>query len=277
MPEPCVDLSADFALAQAAAIEAADHALWLSTRGFETWDKSRGNPVTSADLAVDGLLKERLLGARPGYGWLSEETADSLDRLDADALWVVDPIDGTRDYARGRDGWAVSVALVVRGEVRLGVLVAPALERVFAATPGLATLNGAPIAVSGRVEEAGVRLPVDPQFASARLWPEPFEMQAVAKPNSLALRMALVACGEADGFIDGRVTNEWDVAAASLIVTAAGGAVTDREGSPFAFNKPEPEMPGVVAATPALHARLAERLAVARATLKRAGIVLERD
>lgn len=272
-----LDLDLDLALAVAAATEAADHALWLSTRGFRTWDKGDMNPVTSSDLEIDQLLKERLLTARPGYGWLSEETADSPDRLEREALWVVDPIDGTRDYVRGRDGWAVSVALVAGGQVLLGVLAAPALARTYVATASGATLNGAPIAVSGRTEEEGARLPIDPGFATAKLWPEPWRVEAVAKPNSIALRMALVASGEADGLIDGRLTNEWDVAAASIIVEAAGGRVTDRHGAPFGFNKPDPDCIGIVAATPALHDRLTWRLATARDALRRAGITLQRD
>jgi myo-inositol-1(or 4)-monophosphatase len=277
------DLEQDLELALAAATEAAEHALWLSTRGFRTWNKGsagagdNSNPVTSTDLEVDQLLKERLLGARPDYGWLSEETADSPARLGQSALWVVDPIDGTRDYVRGRDGWAVSVALVVRGVVRIGILAAPALGKTYVATPQGATLNGKPIAVSGRTEEAGMRLPIDSAFAEARLWPEPWRVEPIDKPNSIALRMALVASGEADGLIDGRLTHEWDVAAASLIVEAAGGRVTDREGQPFGFNKPEPDQRGIVAATPALHARLAWRLETARAALRRAGVPLQRD
>ncbi len=278
VPDPfCFDPMADLLLAERAARDAADHALWLSTRGFETWAKGKNDPVTTADLEVDALLRERLLDARPGYGWLSEETADSLDRLKARALWVVDPIDGTRDYARGRDGWAVSVALVVDGAVVLGVLAAPALGQVYVGTAEGATLNGAAIRVSGRVAEAGMRLPVDPQFVTARLWERPWDAMAVQKPNSMALRIAMVASGEADGLIDARMTNEWDVAAASLILEAAGGRITDREGSPFTFNKPEPELLGIVAATPALHQPLADRLTEARAALRRAGIPIERD
>lgn len=268
---------ADLELAVAAATEAADHALWRSTRGFRTWDKGDRNPVTSSDLEVDQLLKDRLLGGRPGYGWLSEETADSPLRLGQRQLWVVDPIDGTRDYVRGRDGWAVSVALVVDGTVRIGVLAAPALGRIFVGTAAGATMNGHPITISGRTDEVGMRLPIDPAFAAARLWDEPWQVEPIAKPNSIALRMALVACGEADGLIDGRLTNEWDVAAASRIVEAAGGRVTDREGQAFRFNKPEPDCRGIVAATPALHERLAWRLATGRAALAKAGVTLERD
>lgn len=268
-------MKTELALAVSAASEAG--ALALAMLGSATWEKSPGNPVSAADLAVDSLLKERLLGARSDYGWLSEETADTSDRLGKRALWVVDPIDGTRDFVRGRKGWAVSVALVVDGQVEIGVLVAPALGASFAAARGMgATRNGAPVRVSGRAEASGMRLPVEPQAITSRLWAEPMDAVAVYKPNGMALRVAMVACDEADAVFDGRTTNEWDMAATALILQEAGGMVTDRHGADYAFNKPAPTLAGVVAATPALHAPVRQRLSEARAALKRAGIKTER-
>ncbi|MCS6986640.1 MAG: hypothetical protein NZM40_04280 [Sphingomonadaceae bacterium] len=145
----------------------------------------------------------------------------------------------------------------------------------FAATRAGATCNGQPIAVARLDTLDVIRLPVEPAFAS--FWSAPWRVEPVHRPNSQALRMALVASGEAHGMVDGRATHEWDVAAASLIVEAAGGRVTDREGVPFRFNKPRPQVAGIVAATPALHEPLARRLADLRAALHRAGVALERD
>jgi myo-inositol-1(or 4)-monophosphatase len=261
----------DLALAVSAAAEAG--ALAFSMLGSASWDKSPGHPVSEADIAVDRLLQARLLAARPDYGWLSEETADNPARLQNRALWVVDPIDGTRDFLRGRKGWAVSVALVVDGEVRIGVLDAPALGDRFAAARGHgATRNGEAIRVSGRTEAAGARLPVDPQMITSKLWTRPLDAVAVYKPNGIALRIAMVACGEADAVFDGRSSSEWDVAAAALILEEAGGAITDRNGAQYRFNKASPTTAGLVAATPALHAPMLQRLAEARAALDRAGI-----
>lgn len=268
-------MKTELALAVAAAREAG--ALALAMLGGASWEKAPGNPVSAADLAVDSLLKQRLLGARPDHGWLSEETADNPDRLGKRALWVVDPIDGTRDFVRGRKGWAVSVALVVDGQVEVGVLVAPALGDSFAAARGLgATRNGVPVRVSGRAEPSGMRLPIEPQAITSRLWAEPLDAVAVYKPNGMALRVAMVACDEADAVFDGRVTNEWDMAATALILQEAGGVVTDRQGASYAFNKPVPTLEGVIATTPALHAPVRLRLAEARASLKRAGMKTER-
>ncbi len=264
MPGPEADRADDLALLLRAAGAAAALAKdYFDRGGVARWDKSPGNPVSAADLAVDAQLKAELLGARPDDGWLSEETADDLVRLGCRRVWVVDPIDGTRDFIRGRTGWAVSVALVVDGVPVLGALAAPARGQTFVAVAGGgATLDGVPLAVSGRTDLAGVRLPADAAGLAAGFWPEPWDAVAVAveKPNSLALRIAHVATGFADGFIEGRTINEWDVAAAALLLTEAGGTVTDRAGASLTFNQPDPAVRGLVAATPALHADLRRRL-----------------
>ncbi|MGI4876127.1 MAG: inositol monophosphatase family protein [Janthinobacterium lividum] len=225
------------------------------------WDKSPGNPVSEADLAVDACLRDELLDRRPGYGWLSEETADDPSRLDCRYVWVVDPIDGTRDFLRGRTGWAVSVALIDDGEAVLGCLAAPARGQLFVASRGGgAYRDGVRIGVSGRTALAGCAMPIDLAGLTAGFWPEPWDAVPVEKPNSLALRIAKVASGEADAFIEGRTISEWDVAAAALILAEAGGIVTDRDGAALSFNQPDPAVHGLAAATPALHAEVRRRL-----------------
>ena len=225
------------------------------------WHKDDGSPVCTADLAVNDYLKGVLAAARPDDGWLSEECADSPDRLDRRRVWIVDPIDGTRDFLRGRSGWAVSVALVEDGAVVAAVLGAPAQKRLYAASAGRgATLNGKPLAVSGLATLQGVRLPIDQPNLTAPFWPSPWPGTAVAKPNSLALRMAMLAADEADAWIEGRSIAEWDVAAASLILAEAGGLATDRHGAALSFNRPQPIIHGLAAATPALHGEVLARL-----------------
>jgi myo-inositol-1(or 4)-monophosphatase len=226
---------------------------------FRRWEKAEGEPVCEIDLAVDVLLRERLRAIDPEAGWLSEETADDRSRLDHDRIWVVDPIDGTRDYLRGGPGWAISVALIDRGRPRIGVLIAPARgESWMASAGGGATRNGVPLAASGQTSLDGARVPTD----NAAKW-LPGAVK-VAKPNSIALRMAMVASGEADFVATIGSGHEWDIAAAELIATEAGAIVTDAEGAAIVYNSSDTAVFGMLAAAPGLHA---EALAAIRRRL----------
>ena len=229
---------------------------------FAHWDKVPGEVVCELDLELDALLRTRLYAIDPEAGWLSEETADSAERLLGHRVWVVDPIDGTRDFVRGRPGWAVSVALVEGGSAVIGVLDAPARGEVWTAALGKgATLNGVALSASDRRELAGSRVPADVLSKADR------DLVTVPRPNSIALRMAMVAAGEADLLATLRWGHEWDIAAAALIAQEAGATVTDALGRPLRYNSTKGEMFGVLATASAIHAaavqRLAERAAAA--------------
>jgi myo-inositol-1(or 4)-monophosphatase len=222
---------------------------------FRRWEKEPGSPVCEVDLDVDRMLMARLSALLPDAGWLSEETADAPDRLSRRRVWVVDPIDGTRDYIRGREGWAVSVALVEDGRPVLAVLDAPARKERWSATLGRgAWRNGVRLAAGDRADLAGARVPADALPRSDR------DFVAVHKPNSIALRMAMVAADEADLVATLRWGNEWDIAAAALIATEAGAAASDAHGAPLVFNKPRPQAFGVLVSAPLLHAAAVARL-----------------
>jgi myo-inositol-1(or 4)-monophosphatase len=153
------------------------------------------------------------------------------------------------------------VALVEDGDVTVAALAAPARGQLFLARRGHgATLNGRPLVVSALAGLEGIRLPIDAPNIAASFWPSPWPGVAVEKPNSLALRMAKLAADEADAWMEGRTVAEWDVAAAALLVTEAGGVVTDRKGHPLAYNKPVPVIHGIAAANAALHAEVLTRL-----------------
>ena len=222
---------------------------------FRRWEKSPGQPVSDIDLAVDAFLREQLQALDPEAGWFSEETVDLPARLERSRLWVVDPIDGTRDYLRQRSGWCVSVALVEDRTPVIGVLDAPARGEHWTAQRGKgARRNGRPIAVSGRTSLAGARVPAD-QLAAVDA-----DLVLVDKPNSIALRIAMVAAGEADLLATLRWGFEWDIAAAALIASEAGATVTGALGQPLAFNTASGEAFGVLVTTPAIHAEAVERL-----------------
>jgi myo-inositol-1(or 4)-monophosphatase len=246
----------------AAAAEAGRLALDSWETDFRRWEKEAGSPVCDVDIAVDELLKQRLKAIDPTAGWLSEETADSASRLGGRRVWVVDPIDGTRDYLRGHSGWCVSVALVEDHLPIIGVLDAPARGEHWCAAAGQgATRNGQSLRASMRLELPGSRVPADtlPKVDE--------DLIAVPRANSIALRIAMVAADDADLCASLRWGNEWDIAAAALIAAEAGAVVTDALGLPIRYNSDPAETFGVMASAPAIHtaavARLAERAAAA--------------
>ena len=219
------------------------------------WEKEPGQPVSNADLLVDEHLKASLRVLAPDAAWLSEETADDPIRIGSDRLWLVDPIDGTRDFVRGRPGWAVSIALAEQGEVRLAVLAAPARGEMWLAAKGQgATRNGQRLRASIRRSLPGARVPADHLPRGER------DFVTVFKPNSIALRMAMVAADEADLVATVRWGAEWDIAAASLIAEEAGATVTDAVGQPLIFNREKPVALGVLCCAPTIHGDAVERL-----------------
>ena len=222
----------------------------------ESWDKADRSPVSEVDLAVDRFLKRELGKLLPAAGWLSEESVDSADRLKRGLIWLVDPIDGTRDFLRGRTGWAVSVALISGGRPLLGTLVAPARGEVWSAVAGKgAWRNGKRLRASTRCQFAGARVPA---FDLPR---EDQDLTKVEQPNSIALRIAMVAADEADLVATLRWGFEWDIAAAGLIAREAGASVTDAFGESLAFNKRDPRAFGLLVCAPGIQSAAVERLA----------------
>ncbi|RVQ67082.1 3'(2'),5'-bisphosphate nucleotidase CysQ [Croceicoccus ponticola] len=221
----------------------------------ETWAKDDNSPVCAADLAVDRYLRDALTDLLPSAGWLSEETVDAPERLDGGLIWLVDPIDGTRDFLRGRTGWAVSVALVSAGRPLIAGLNAPARQEYWTARAGQGSFrNGQRLAVGRRETLPGSRTPAD------ALPKEDIDLVCVDKPNSIALRIAMVAADEADLVATLRWGYEWDIGAAGLIAREAGAAVTDAHGQPLAYNKRDPRSFGLLVTAPAIHAAAVERI-----------------
>jgi myo-inositol-1(or 4)-monophosphatase len=228
----------------------------------KVWEKSKNNPVSDIDMEVDALLKQRLMAILPEAGWLSEETVDDPARLDARLLWLVDPIDGTRDYVRGRSGWCVSVALVVDGKPAFAVMAAPAQAKLWVAGAGEGvTCNGERLFGSRRAEFIGSRVPADDLPKIDR------DLVTVTKPNSIAMRMTMVACDRADLVATLRWGNEWDIAAAHLVAQEAGAVVTDALGKPIVYNKREPLDFGLICCAPGIHGAAVERLSERAAQL----------
>lgn len=253
----------DLRLLTDAARQAGVIALRYWRKPHRVWEKGDGaGPVTEADLAVNAMLMAELRAARPQYGWLSEETPDAKDRLQADRVFIIDPIDGTRAFIDGTPDFAHSLAIAERGKVTAAVVFLPAQDRLYsAATDTPATLNGAPIYASARAEIDGATVLSARTNLSPEQWKDnsPPPVRRMFR-SSLAWRMCLVAEGEFDAMMTLRPTWEWDVAAGTLIAMQAGACVSDRRGQAPRFNGESARLNGLIVGAPAVHDGLLSRL-----------------
>jgi myo-inositol-1(or 4)-monophosphatase len=262
---PAPDTADDLALLESTVREAGGIARGFYGGDYKRWDKSKDNPVTEADLAVDRFLMEALCSARPGYGWLSEETEDNASRLDKENVFVVDPIDGTIAFMKGRPHFTICAAVVRDGRPTAGVVFNPILEEMYTARIGNgALLNGRTIKVSAQKEVEGCRMVADAGTMRHPAWNNPpnrpWPEMHIENRNSIAYRLALVAAGEWDAMMALSSKRDWDLAAGDLILNEAGGVVTTHEGAPLRYNRAETVQPSIVGANPVLHALLLERV-----------------
>jgi len=259
LPEP------DLALLEESVREAGGIARRYFGGDYKKWDKSKGNPVTEADLEVDRFLSEKLRAARPDYGWLSEETEDDAARLSAEATFVVDPIDGTIAFIKGKPHFTICDGVVRGGEPVAGAVYNPITEECFTAYKGGgARLNGAPIHVSDRAALEGCRMLADRQMLAHAAWDKPpnrpWPPMAIESRGSIAYRVVLVACGQFDAMMALSSKRDWDLAAAQIVATEAGALLTTHTGARLRYNGESTLHPSVVAAGPKLHAQLMERV-----------------
>ena len=251
----------DLKLLAETALAAGDLALKLRDAGLTVERKEDRSPVTNGDLASNDLIKARLSAARPDYGWLSEETPDSAERLARSRTFVIDPIDGTSSYLKGHDYWSVCIAVVENGKPIAGVVYAPSLRELYQAAKGAgARMNGAPIHASNRFEIEGCKMLGDTRMLAHPSWPLPWPSMQIEARNSVAYRMALVAAGAFDACVAISRKHDWDLAAADIIVSEAGGVATDHKGQAYVYNRPLPQQASLVCAGPALHPLLLERV-----------------
>lgn len=242
-------LHAELDLLSTAAEEAGRIARGYFQKDPRSWMKAGDSPVSDADLAVDAYLAETLLKARPDYGWLSEETKDDDRRLSRSRVFVVDPIDGTRGFLSGRREWAVSVALVEEGEPVAAVLVAPALGQVFTATRGGGSfLDGKRLQVPEKSSLSGLRLAGPRKHLRGLAQEAGLAQEEIRFIGSLAYRLAEVATGRRHVAVGRPGARDWDLAAAHLLVTEAGGSFLTVDGNIPAYNRQETSHLAVLAA-----------------------------
>jgi myo-inositol-1(or 4)-monophosphatase len=229
----------DLELLRTAAVTAGIIASSYFRRDLKTWTKENSSPVSEADIMLDKFLNSALTTARPTYGWLSEESADDLSRLNHSRVFVVDPIDGTRGFIRGEDSWTVSLAVVENGIPVAGVVFAPARDEMYeACLGGGARLNGAPIARHTPVDRAAPLIPA-PGAVHQELQAVGLDYTRGPHYPSLAYRLTQVATGNLDATVVRRGSSDWDIAGAAAILAECGIAFEDACMGTMRFNEPE--------------------------------------
>ncbi|MGI9419024.1 MAG: inositol monophosphatase family protein [Geminicoccaceae bacterium] len=262
------DLVADRALLSTAIAEAGEIARHYFRADAKSWYKGPGQIVTEADIAIDRQLHDHLIGSRPGDGWLSEERRDDGSRKKCRRVWIVDPIDGTRSFAKGVEEFTISVALVIDGEPVVASVLNPITSEHFAATADAgATLNGEPLVPSAQEAIAGATLLASSGEMKKRRWPEVMPDADFTTIGSLAYKLALVAAGRFSGLVSLRSCHDWDIAAAVLLLKECGAWLADGSGRPIRLNQSTLRHGGLVAAgSISLYKSLVSRLETIRSS-----------
>ncbi|MFW5733408.1 MAG: 3'(2'),5'-bisphosphate nucleotidase CysQ [Planctomycetota bacterium] len=232
-----------------AARQAGAAILQIQADGFEIARKANQDPVTTADLEANRILKGVLLDAFPADGWLSEETRDDARRLECKRTWIIDPVDGTKEYTQAIPEFCISIALVEDETPVVGVIFNPSTDEMFTAVAGEgARCNDKPIHAERAMGDRPL-LACSRSEISKGKWEPLADLCDVRPAGSAAWKLVLVARGEVDGTFTMAPRNEWDIAAGVLILEEAGGVTSDRSGQAIRFNQPDPLKNGIVGAT----------------------------
>ena len=244
------EINDDLNIALEASKGAGDIIMKYYKHDYEIKEKGYHNPVTTADNEADEFLKKTLLDAKPDYGWLSEETVDSEERLTKKKVWIVDPIDGTKEFIEGVPQFVVSIGLVDNGKPVVGILHNPATNETFYASHGCGSfLNEERFEVTKKDSIKEMTILNSRSETRRGLW-EPFKnsFKRLEPIGSVAYKMGLTAVGKADIFATLRPKNEWDVCAGVCLINEAGGKSINLNGQELEFNKEKTLIePGIIA------------------------------
>ncbi len=243
------DLAAD------AALQAGKILLKFYKNAYEIQEKSYHNPVTTADHAADAFLKQFLMQATPEFGWLSEETVDSDHRLNKEYVWIVDPLDGTKEFIEGVPHFVVSIGLVKNGQPILGVLYNPVRNEMFrTAETGGVWFKDQQVSLCQAKNLKEVSCLNSRSETRRGLWkPWSNEFKGLIPIGSVAYKLGLVAAGQEDFFVTLRPKNEWDVCAGHALLLANGGSMKTLQGTDIQYNQRNTIIePGMIGGNPDL-------------------------
>jgi myo-inositol-1(or 4)-monophosphatase len=239
-------------VARGAAREAAEILLRHYEAGTEAWEKSEDNPVTVADLESDKAIRARLAEAFPDDAILSEETVGDLSRTQQSRVWIVDPMDGTKEFTKNIPEFGVSIALVEDGEPVVGVIQNPPADVAVWATRGGGTWrNGSQMKISSCTElSEAVVIASRTEISRDKFAPYDGWFRELRPVGSIAWKLACVACGDGDLNISVAPKNEWDVCAGDVLVREAGGRYVDFDGARRIYNQAKTLIDAGMAAGP---------------------------
>jgi len=224
---------------------------------IESWEKSRGDPVTHADLEANAKIHSIIRENFPDDGWLSEETADSQERLAKRRVWIVDPLDGTREFIQKIPEFCVCIALAVDGRAVVGTSYNPASDELFGGVVGSgATYNGELVRVSAVADLLKARILASRSEDKRGEWDAYKDSLQVVLTGSVAYKLALISAGRGDATFSLTPKNEWDVCAGTALIEAAGGRVVGLDGQPLKFNRSSTKLSGLIASNGVLHGPL---------------------
>jgi myo-inositol-1(or 4)-monophosphatase len=252
------DYSRELAIAKKAAFAAGRVLVsYWRTRDYEVNSKGRGQPVTEADLEANRAIRRIIATEFPADGWLSEETQDSGDRLARDRVWIVDPLDGTKEFIKGIPEFSVAIALSHDGEAVVGVTYNPIKREMYSAASGAGCFLGRRrVRVTRtRVLKRATVLASRSEIARGE-WQVFDGVVAVSPTGSVAYKLAMVAAGKGDATFTRSPKSEWDIASGAALIAQAGGRLTDVDGKPVRLNQKDVKLNGLIASNGVLHERL---------------------
>lgn len=242
-----MDLSKELELAKKAALDAGQAIAEYYGKTLDISYKMEDHPLTEADLAANRIIRATLGKPFPDYSWLSEEDVDNEERLDGNRLWVIDPLDGTKDFINKNPEFAVSIALVEDKKPILGVVYNPVTKELFHAVQGQgAFCQDKPIQVRKEKTKPKTHLLASMSEYKKGEWTE-FENQfQVTATGGCAYKMSKVARGDADGTFTLNPKSEWDICAGHVIVEEAGGKVSYLDGETVTYNNASTLIDGLI-------------------------------